>query len=223
MRLLATKILDLPFKTRILALGYRLVEYSFIEKTAINHPTKAWSENWIFSSAYAAKIALEHSKIGAALKGKRLFCVGKKTAAVFLAQSLDVVQIAPNAMALTEKIRATEPPTAFSFFCGKKRRPEIETHLTAAGISIDIHELYTTTLNPKSFPSSFDGALFFSPSAVESFVQSNPIETLHAFCIGPTTATAVAKYSDNYSIAQNPDEGSLLVQLKKYSATHAEK
>ncbi|MGB0779395.1 MAG: hypothetical protein ACPGO4_04710, partial [Flavobacteriaceae bacterium] len=62
-----------------------------------------------------------------------------------------------------------------------------------------------------------------SPSAVESFVQSNPIETLHAFCIGPTTATAVARYSDNYSIAQNPDEGSLLVQLKKYSATHAEK
>ena len=223
MRLLATKILNLSFKTRILALGYRLVEHSFIEKIAIDYQPKAWSENWIFSSAFAAKIALEHSKMGAALKGKRLFCVGKKTAAVFLAHSLDVVEIAPNAKALTEKIIASETPTTFSFFCGKKRRPEIETYLTAAGFSIDIHELYATSLNSKKFSSSFDGALFFSPSAVESFVQSNPIDTLHAFCIGPTTAAAVAQYSDNYSTAQNPDEGSLLVQLKKYSATHGEK
>jgi len=44
---------------------------------------------------------------------------------------------------------------------------------------------------PKGGEKRFDGILFFSPSAVESYLKSNTIKDEMCFCIGETTAEAL--------------------------------
>lgn len=219
MHLLSTKILQHAFKIRVLALGYQLVEYPFIAKKAIAYAPQQWFNNWIFSSSLGAKTAVEHPEILKALEGKHIYCVGKKTAEVFQKENCTVVAIENSAQDLAQKIIASNEKEGFSFFCGTKRRPEIETLLLKNNIQLNVHELYSTTLTPKKITSPFEAALFFSPSAVESFAQKNTFDGVHAFCIGPTTATSVAAYTQNYSTAKTPEEGSLLVQLKKHITT----
>jgi uroporphyrinogen-III synthase len=51
---------------------------------------------------------------------------------------------------------------------------------------------------------SFSCILFFSPSAVESYLKDNTIKKETCFCIGETTAEALHKITKNIIIAEQP-------------------
>ena len=83
------------------------------------------------------------------------------------------------------------------------RRNELEGILKDRKIQLNEFNIYSTTLSPseiKLFPT--DGILFFSPSAIQSYVLKNKITTETLFCIGNTTATEAKKYSTNIIIAK---------------------
>ncbi len=66
---------------------------------------------------------------------------------------------------------------------------------------LQIIEAYYTELKSFSFLGRFEAALFFSPSGVESFFNSNSLEGV-AICIGETTQTEALKHTSNTLVAQ---------------------
>jgi uroporphyrinogen-III synthase len=60
------------------------------------------------------------------------------------------------------------------------------------------------------------GLLFYSPSGVESYLQTNSIGASWCFCIGETTATAVRPLTEHLTVSPKPD-ADLLVAA---AATH---
>jgi len=216
MQLLVTKNIDPDFRSRLLNLGCAVVEYPFIRKKALGYTLQNTSPNWIFTSSFAAKLAAKLPGGLATLRNKKLFCVGKKTAAVFSKNNQKVVKIAQNAADLANFIVKNHKNEAFSFFCGTLRRLEIETHLKQHNIKLDLHILYDTELQPKTFTNPFEGVVFYSPSAVKSFVQNNDFENKTAFCLGDTTAAEARKHTDQIRIAKRPEAAYLLIELKNY-------
>ena len=109
----------------------------------------------------------------------------------------------------------------FTFFCGKKRRSEIESLFKIKNMNVEIHELYDTLFINKKIKGPFDGIIFFSPSAVLSFFENNkwPKDS-HGFCIGKSTAETLKKYTTNYSEAKHPNEDQLLQTIINYFSKH---
>jgi uroporphyrinogen-III synthase len=60
-------------------------------------------------------------------------------------------------------------------------------------------------LSPQPIKEKVDGILFFSPSAVESYLAANKIKNEICFCIGETTAEALEKNKiKNIIVAHQP-------------------
>ena len=98
---------------------------------------------------------------------------------------------------------------------------KLSHYLRKNNITIEIHELYDTLFINKKFKSSYDGIIFFSPSAVLSFFENNkwPKDS-HGFCIGKSTAETLKKYTTNYSEAKHPNEDQLLQTIINYFSKH---
>ena len=100
------------------------------------------------------------------------------------------------------------------YCCGKLRTPELEEILPQNNNTIEAVELYETQLKGKRVKGHFDGVLFFSPSGVRGYAQSNGFENTHCFCLGNSTAKEVALHTSQYTVAKEPSESQLLLSLK---------
>jgi uroporphyrinogen-III synthase len=76
--------------------------------------------------------------------------------------------------------------------------------------------VYNTTLNFRKFKSDFEGALFFSPSGVSSYIQENSLENSVAFCIGNTTANEAKKYTSDIVVGTQATIESTIDELNGY-------
>lgn len=79
----------------------------------------------------------------------------------------------------------------FTFFCGNLRRNTLPNALQLASIKYAEIEVYETILQPQRISTPLDGILFYSPSGVESYFNSNDYNNETLFCIGTTTANAL--------------------------------
>lgn len=198
-RVLSTKKLKLSQKELLLNSGIGLVEYDAISIKFIDFSLEeAIIENAIFSSKNALK-ALTEKK--AAIK--HCFCVGEKTSAIAEEKGFSVQETANNAEELALRIAAEYKNKEFHFFSGNRRRDELPGMLKENNIKYKETQVYNTSLNPQKFESEFDGILFFSPSAVQSFTRENSLSST-AFCIGSTTAKEAGKYTDKVIVANKP-------------------
>jgi uroporphyrinogen-III synthase len=101
------------------------------------------------------------------------------------------------------------------FICGEQRRHELPARLKQAGIEVHEVVVYRTKLTPRKIGRDYDGIVFFSPSAVESFFSVNKIPArTRLFAIGGTTAEAIRRSSDNpVTISGQPDAELLINQI----------
>ena len=86
-------------------------------------------------------------------------------------------------------------------WCGNRRRDELGRELKEAGFEYIDLEVYQTELNTIPLPDEKpDGILFFSPSAVEAFRQSNGFKGSlpELFAIGNTTGESLSLESGKY-------------------------
>lgn len=82
------------------------------------------------------------------------------------------------------------------FFCGDQRRDELPSILQNNGIDVTEITVYETIATPSVIKKNYNGILFFSPSAVDSFFSVNKITgNTVLFAIGATTAAAIKKRS----------------------------
>ena len=221
MRLLSTKLLSANFKDRLIQHGFSLIEYPFIKIIPLVHNTTELQDHIIMTSQNAVQLAFNDLTLKPKLEGKNYFCVGEKTKALLEEKGQKVIEMSQNASILASFILKNYKNDSFSFFCGKQKRPEIETNLSSKAIPLNIHEMYETLYAPKVIETEFDGVLFFSPSAVESYFKMNSWkQEMQGFCIGSTTASSLSKYTLDYSIAKAPNENQLLLSIHHYYTHH---
>jgi uroporphyrinogen-III synthase len=119
-----------------------------------------------------------------------------------------IVAVADSAAQLGQKI-VEDGVKGVCFFCGDLRREELPAIFRQAGVGYRDIVVYKTTATPQKLDEIYDGILFFSPSAVESYLSANEVrEGTVLFAIGRTTAAALKGYS--VVVSERPEAGALV-------------
>jgi uroporphyrinogen-III synthase len=146
-----------------------------------------------------------------------IFCIGNTTrqlaARYFGEQSIHTV--GNNASDLADKMITNKQIKQVVFFCGDQRREELPGKLRQNGIAVQEVIVYHTISTPHKIDKAYDGILFFSPSAVQSFFYANavPASTV-LFAIGQTTADAIKSFTGNLIIeSERPGKDELVKKM----------
>lgn len=146
----------------------------------------------------------------------QIYCIGHKTREQVIAYFGEelLAGTAENAAALAEKIIEEEIASEFIFFCGNNRRDELPAMLAEADLSVSEIVVYETTEVSRKIDKTYDGILFFSPSAADSFFKTNKAAAKTVlFAIGTTTANQLRKYSGNPIITGTTGSKDSLLQV----------
>ncbi len=218
LRIFSTKILA-PAQSAALRNDARIAysEADFI-RTEFLHPQAdlpvlAAESRLVFTSPQAVKAAVARHP-GLREEAFRCFCLEGATQYRLL-QECPLAQVETTAEAagpLAERILAAQPAGPVLFFCGDRRRDTLPALLAAAGIRLDERVVYRTVLQPHPVADEPDALLFFSPSAVESFLQRNRIGAgTVCFAIGGTTAAAIREHTGHTAaVASRPAQDAVL-------------
>jgi uroporphyrinogen-III synthase len=224
--ILSTKILLSPQKQVLLNAGFSVTEANFIKTENSDFDLNGIKDNLIFTSQNAAQSVLLHPK-AEELKSKKVFCVGMKTKALLEENGFNVEVYLDYASDLTEIITLIYAKETYTFFSGNLRKETLPIALKAAKVNFNEIQVYETTLTPQKIASpnpskrgekKFDGILFFSPSAVESYLAANKIKNEICFCIGETTASALETITKNIIVADQPSVENVIEDvIEEYS------
>lgn len=214
--ILSTKKL-LPNQRQLLSdAGFSVTEDDFIETKIKEFELSAINQNLIFTSQNAVHSLLQHPK-NADLKSKNVFCVGMKTKDLLTENGFNVIAYTGYASDLAEIITLIYPKEAFTFFSGNLRRDILPDALKENGIVFNEIEVYETKITAKKITNKPNGILFFSPSAVVSYLKLNTIKDETCFCIGETTAEALEnKRIKNTVIAEKPSVENVIEEVIHY-------
>lgn len=226
--ILSTKKLLPNQKQDLLDANIHLIEEDFIETKIKNFdfPSSGGvsegrgrlkvNDNLIFTSQNAVQSILQHPKCEE-LKTKNVFSVGMKTKDVLSENGFNVMAYTGYASDLAEIISLIYSNESFTFFSGNLRRDVLPNTLKENGITFNEIEVYETNITSKKITKKLDGILFFSPSAVESYLKSNTIKDEMCFCIGETTAEALEnKKIKNIIIADKPSVENVINEVIEY-------
>ena len=214
--IVSTKTLLNAQKQLLLDAGFEVIESDFISVIFRSPPLEGLGEVLIFSSQNAVKSVLNHPKIDE-LKAKTTFCVGLKTKDLLQENGFKVEAYTSYAEDLAEIISLIYADEKFTFFSGNLRKNTLPDMLKENGISFNEINVYETNLTTQKITSKPDGILFFSPSAVESYLKLNTIKNEICFAIGNTTAQELEKNKiKNIEIADYTSVESVIEKLINY-------
>lgn len=169
---------------------------------------KSTLKNVVITSQNAVE-AILRSVDATELQFKNIYCVGRRTKRL-IAQKIGPVTFAANsAKALAEHLVEFIEGTEVTYFCSNIRLDELPSILNENNIEVTEIEAYQTKLDASKIHSDAKAVMFFSPSAVESFLKQNKANGI-AFCIGDTTATEAQKYFKEIQVAKIPTVESLI-------------
>ena len=137
-------------------------------------------------------------------KTKNVFCVGLKTKILLSESGFNVIAYTGYAADLAEIITLIYANESYTFFSGNLRRETLPEALKEAKVKFNEIQVYETTLTPQKIETSVDAIMFFSPSAIESYLKENKIKNETCFCIGTTTSSALEGITKNIVIADQP-------------------
>ncbi len=143
-----------------------------------------------------------------------IYCIGYTTqqlAKKYFGEN-NIAGTADDASSLAQLIADEAYTDSVFFFCGDQRRDELPDILRDNDIEVNEIIVYQTIATPKLINKKYNGILFFSPSAVQSFFSINKIDKdTTLFAIGNTTKNTIKKYSNNnVLISDAPGKESLL-------------
>ncbi|MEE9273391.1 MAG: hydroxymethylbilane synthase [Robiginitomaculum sp.] len=215
----STKILSAEytqnFNQKIIYKEANFIDIEFCEFSSEH----ANARNVIFTSQNGVN-AVHKNLLKSEVSFKRIFCVGRKTKA--LAEQLFGVaaHLENSALALAKHIVNNHADVNFTFFCGDKRLDVLPDYLRKNQVCHKDVIVYKThyksaLVTEKIDTGKIDCVLFFSPSAVKSYLRENtPNPT--AFCIGQTTAMEAKKHFKRVETASNPSIQNVVDFVSKY-------
>jgi uroporphyrinogen-III synthase len=150
------------------------------------------------------------------LQFENMYCVGKRTKRLIEKKIGKVSQDENSAEKLANYLVKNLSEKEVTFFCGNKKREELSNILNENNIVVNEVESYQTALTPRKIDEKINGILFFSPSAIESFLTQNKATDIVAFCIGETTATEARKYFKNVEVSKVSTIESVIETANEY-------
>ena len=209
--ILSTKRLNTSQMQHLLNANLSVVHVDFITTESLKfEPIKSIIKNAIFTSQKGVQVVLDND-----ITIENCFCVGFRTEMLLQKNNQNVVSCKPNAKELGEDIVENYSDLKFHYFCAEKRLDTLPNKLDKNGVDWKEISVYKTVFTPKKYDQNFDGALFFSPSGVESYFSVNALPK-HSFCIGITTATSLKKYTKKYTVASQPSIENVIVKAVKH-------
>ena len=170
----------------------------------------------VFTSMNAVNAIVKHLKQSPRWK---IYCVGNTTKKLIVDYfGRDSIKgVAANAAELAEVI-IKDTVNCAVFFCGDRRRNELSEKLKHHYVVIDELVVYTTHEMPVLIDRKYDGILFFSPSAVQSFFSVNKLNNeTKLFATGSTTAKAIKQYNENTVITPgSPGKENMIREVVEY-------
>lgn len=221
--ILSTKTLSVDQRRIFLDADIDLLEQDFIEiKNNLFELDKI--NNCLIFSSQNAVLSLMEQNGWEVLKTKSVFCVGTKTKELLERNGFTVDVYMDYASELAEIITLIYHKESYTFLSGNLRMETLPEALKSAVITFNEIEVYQTKLAPFKISSQekFDGIMFFSPSAVESYLTNNKIQNEICFCIGSTTVKSLEKNKvKNIVIAQLPTIDDVIEEVIEYYKTES--
>ncbi len=146
----------------------------------------------------------------------RIYCIGHATRQLVTEHFGEeaIAGTAASAAELAELVAEDEPDNEIIFFCGNQRREELPSILESNGLELTEIMVYHTIAVPRKINRSYNGILFFSPSAADSFFSVNKVNgPTILFAIGATTAQTIKKYTSNKIIVSDEPAKEQLVEM----------
>jgi len=172
-------------------------------------------ENVIITSKNAIEALIQNfSKED--LKFTNIYCVGLRTKKLIESKIGPVAYKAGNADKLADYLIANKKGEEFTFFCGDLRRDELPKKLIDNNCIVNEIPSYFTHLSSKKIDSKYEGILFYSPSAIQSFIKENTTENRIAFCIGDTTANKAKKHFKTVIVSEKTTVDSVIDAVNSY-------
>ncbi|XCI75108.1 MAG: uroporphyrinogen-III synthase [Flavobacteriales bacterium] len=196
-RLLVTKVLTAEVLDLFPKVYYHVESRDFIIIESLLLSKKPTLNKRIIFSSQNAVEGFIHNFKATALKDKKLYVVGNNTAAVLQTLGGKISVQRNSAQELAEVLEASDDDVPYDWFCSTFSLNDIPKILMRKGVGLNSYKIYRTRLMPQTLSSSYDGILFFSPSAVEAFFQSNVLGSqTKLFAIGKTTAKALTVHTN---------------------------
>jgi uroporphyrinogen-III synthase len=214
-KIVSTKKLQPNQKQFLLNADFRLIEADFIQIEFQKFQLNSTFDYLIFTSQNAVLSVLQNEN-HFILKEKNCFCVGIKTKQLLKENGFNVEILFDYADELVNYLLKNHSDKKFTFFSGNLRRDTIPTAFQKNNIIFEEFEVYKTILTPHKIDNPLDGILFFSPSAVHSYLKENSISNEICFCIGTTTAAEIEKSTKNIVIANQPTVENVIIQCINY-------
>ncbi len=170
--------------------------------------------NVIFTNQSAVESVL-NSFDKSELDFSNIYCVGRRNKRLIERNIGKVTHVENSVEKLANYLIKNLKPKEVTFFCGNKEEDELTKILGKNNIQVKEIESYKMNFSPNIIDSKYKGILFFSPSAVESYITKNKADDQIAFCIGETTARKAKKYFKNISIAEMPTVESILKSVNE--------
>ena len=198
-------------------------QITFIETVALETPLLEQQINHSFSQAitiiFTSMNAVEAvaDRLNNQQPNWKIYCIGtttNKLVAQYFGQQ-NIVGTADDATQLAQLIVTNNNTDKVIFFCGDQRRDELPNILKTNNIEVKEMVVYHTISIPLKIEKKYDGILFFSPSAAESFFTNNKIpKSTILFAIGNTTSNEIKKYTNNAIIvADKPGKEQLVTKM----------
>lgn len=212
-QIVSTKKLLPNQKQFLLNADLSVIEADFI-KISLNQVSIPDADYLIFTSSNAVRSVLQNPELNRIQKIP-CYCVGEKTSKLLIENGFHVEASADYADILVKTL-VQKTTAKFAFICGNIRLNTIPDALTSNSIIFTEITAYQTKLDPIAINAEPNGILFFSPSAVESYLVNNSIGNSVCFCIGTTTAKALENSCNTIVIAQKPTIENTIIRAIKY-------
>ncbi len=140
---------------------------------------------------------------------KNIYCVGRKTKRLIERRIGPVRHQEKNAQKLAEYLVEYMEGLEVTYFCSNLRLDTLPTILAENNIKVNEVEAYKTRHAPVKVDEDIEGVMFYSPSAVESYLLKNPPDTI-AYCIGESTAAEARNHFADVRVAKIPTVESVI-------------
>lgn len=150
------------------------------------------------------------------LKESHVYCVGEKTNSALEKNGFRVKGVALYSKDLGEKLVKLSNTRAIVLFGGNLHRPELGEIANKNGIDFKVVEVYETVFCSQKLRDKYDGIVFLSPSAIQSYLQENVSAESVAFCIGTSTGKVASAFFKKVILSNELTIESVLDKVKEY-------
>tara|TARA_B100001093_G_scaffold88204_1_gene80210 strand:- start:155 stop:823 length:669 start_codon:yes stop_codon:yes gene_type:complete len=191
--------------------GIELLQYNFIKITPLSFELPSHTGSWIFTSknavdaVYSSNEKLKYNKIPH-------YCVGEKTKSALVKNGQKVIKMSNNSLKLANYLINNHKNEKYVFCRGSIINKDFSNFFYTNKMNLNEIPVYKTELVPKKIDCILDGIMFFSPSAIKSFMKNNKLNSSECFCIGETTSAFAKKFSSKIHYANVPSVENVINQ-----------